>query len=81
MGALASVLTVIETLTKLAPTFVSTWNDLKPFAAQLYTQFKGEQPTDAELVDLEAQIDALATRLQIPLPPAQPGDPDFKKPI
>jgi len=79
MGALATVLTVIETLTKLAPTFVSTWNDLKPFANQLYTQFKGGQPTDEELMELERQIDALADRLQQPLPPAQPGDPDYMK--
>ena len=77
MGALTSVLTVIETLTKLAPVFVSTWNDLKPFATELYAQFKGTQPTPEELTELETQLDALAVRLQQPLPPAQPGDPDY----
>lgn len=80
MDILATVLTVVETLTKLAPTFVSTWTDLKPFATTLYTQFKGSAPTADELTALEAQIDALAARLQIPLPPAQPGDPDYTKP-
>lgn len=77
MGALETVVTVIETLSKLAPQFVATWNDLKPFANSLYAQFKGEQPTEQELLDLEAKIDALAARLQEPLPPAQPGDPDY----
>lgn len=80
MDILATVLTVVETLTKLAPTFVSTWTDLKPFAVDLYTQFKGSKPTEDELTVLEAQIDALAARLQAPLPPAQPGDPDYTKP-
>ena len=80
MGALSTVLTVVETLTKLAPTFVATWNDLKPFAQSLYTQFNdGVAPTDAQLTELEAQLDALAARLQEPLPAAQPGDPDFQK--
>ena len=77
MGALSSVLLVVETLTKLAPQFVATWNDLKPFAATLYAQFKGAEVTDAELAELEAKIDELAARLQDPLPAAQLGDPDY----
>lgn len=80
MDVLPLVLTAVETLAKLAPTFVSTWTDLKPFAVDLYTQFKGSAPTADELTVLEAQIDALAARLQVPLPPAQPGDPDYTKP-
>lgn len=79
MNALATVLTVIETLTKLAPQLVATWNDLKPFATALYTQFKGAEPTEAELAELEAKIDELAARLQVPLPEAQVGDPDYQK--
>ena len=80
MGALATVLTVIETLSKLEPVFVSTWNNLKPFAVSLFTQFKGEEPTADELTELERQIDALAATLQEPLPAAQPGDPDYQPP-
>ena len=77
MGALSSVLLVVETLTKLAPQFVATWNDLKQFDYTLYAQFKGAEVTDAELAELEAKIDELAARLQEPLPAAQLGDPDY----
>ena len=77
MNVLLTVLTVVETLTRLAPQFVTTWQDLKPFAQSLYEQFKGSPPTADELTDLETQIDALAARLQEPLPPAQLGDPDY----
>ena len=79
MDALATVLQVIEVLAKLEPVFVSTWTNLKPFATALYTQFKGTPPDEATLRSMEAQIDALAAALQVPLPPAQPGDPDFTK--
>lgn len=79
MNALSIVLMAVDTLTKLAPTFVATWNDLKPFAQSLYAQVKGTQPTPEELTELETQLDALAARLQQPLPPAQPGDEDYVK--
>lgn len=80
MDAATLVLTAVQTLAKLAPQFVATWNDLQPFANALYQQFKGSAPTDAEQADLEAKIDALAARLQQSLPDAQPGDPDYVPP-
>lgn len=68
MNALTLALTVVETLTKFAPQFVTTWSDLKPFATTLFEQFKGAQISADELVELEAKIDELAARLQEPLP-------------
>lgn len=81
MGALAIVLEVVNQAIKLAPQAVSTWNDLKPFATSLYAQIKGSAPTEAEVTEMEAKIDELAARLQVPLPEAQPGDPDYVKPV
>lgn len=68
MGAISTVLTVIETLAKLEPEFVATWNNIKPFAADLYQQFKGRAPTEKETTALEAGVDALFERLMTPLP-------------
>lgn len=79
MGALTTVLTVVETLARLAPEFVRTWDNLKPFATDLFKQLSGAEPTEAEVADMEARIDALAAQLQVPLPEAQPGDPDYQK--
>lgn len=81
IAAANAVLAVIEVLAKLEPVFVSTWTNLKPFAAALMAQFKGVAPTADELTALEVQVDALAARLQVPLPAAQPGDPDYTKPV
>jgi hypothetical protein len=77
LNIIGLVMTTVETLTKLAPRFVATWDDLQPFAVALYTEFKGAPPVGPDLAALEAKIDELAARLQVELPPAQPGDPDY----
>lgn len=82
METVATVLAVIGALAKLEPVFVSTWNNLKPFGELLFKQFSGgDEPTDEERAELDAGIDTLAARLQEPLPPAQPGDPDYVKTV
>lgn len=78
MSILTTVLTVIEMLVKAAPVVIQAGADLKPFAIALYQQLSGGQLTEAQRVDLEAKVDALFARLEEPLPPAQPGDPDYK---
>jgi hypothetical protein len=75
-----TVLTVIDLLAKYAPAFIKAWQDAKPFAAALFSQLEGRQPTVDEMVTLEAQIDNLHARMQQPLDPAQPGDPDYIPP-
>ena len=82
MDVLGTVLTVIDLAGKMLPQIMATATDLKPFASALFTQLSGgAAPTDTELAALEAKIDELAARLQAPLPPAQPGDPDYVKPV
>ena len=75
-----TVITVIQLLVKLVPVVVQAGTDLQPFAVALFNHFNGKAPTAEELVALEAKVDELAARLQVPLPAAQPGDPDYVKP-
>lgn len=71
------VLSAVETLIKVAPQVVQTIKDLKPYAVALYHELAGQPPTSDQRATLEAGVDALFARLETPLPPAQPGDPDY----
>lgn len=79
MGTLTTVLSVIELLMKATPVIIKVGADIKPFAASLYKQFKGESLTAAERAELEAAVDAQYAEFMRPQSPAQPGDPDFFK--
>jgi len=62
-----------------APTIIQTVNGVKPFATQLIGTISGKSEiTEAEAEALHALVDAALDEAQQPLPPAQPGDPDFK---
>lgn len=78
-SALAIALMVVEKLIQYAPRVVQTINDLRPFATAVFTEIKGSGPTEQEQSDLNAQIDALYQRAIQPLPPPEPGDPDYVK--
>lgn len=81
MGAtaiLSIVLTALDTLVKVAPQVVQTVGDLKPYAEQLYRNLTGQEATDEQRAAMAAGIEALFARMETPLPPAQPGDPDYK---
>ena len=78
LPALTTVLTVLEVLAKLTPTIIQVGTDLKPFAIALYEKVNGHLITPEQSAELEAMTDALYARLQEPLPPAQPGDPDYE---
>lgn len=79
MAILTTVLTAVEVLMKVMPSVMKTVDDVRPFAESFFAQLKGEELSDEDLIELEAKIDDLAAQLQVPLPPAQPGDPDFEK--
>lgn len=78
-SALAIALMVVTKLIEYAPRVVQTLNDLRPFATAVFTEIKGSGPTEQEQADLDAQIDVLYERAIKPLPPPQPGDPDYVK--
>lgn len=76
---LATVLAVLELTAKFLPVVIQTGTDLKPFAEGLFKQFKGGELTDDERTELRAAVDAQYAKAMEPLPPPQPGDPDFPK--
>lgn len=78
--ALGTVITVINTLAGLEPEMVKAWGNLKTFGTALFEEFTGQPISDADRVALETQLDDLHAQLQVPLPPAQPGDPDYVDP-
>lgn len=80
MDALAVITTVagvIKTAVDIGPTVIKTIDDAKPFAEALYRALTGNEITGDQLAELEVRIAALSAELQQPLPPAQPGDPDY----
>lgn len=79
MGILTTVLTVLDVLTKVTPVIIKVGTDLKPFAESLFKQLKGGELTAAERTELERAVDAQYAKFMQPLPPAQPGDPDYLK--
>ena len=74
---LSMVLSAVQTFIKVEPQLAQTVNDLKPFAVALYQEWTGQAPTAAQETLIVSSIDAMFGRLETPLPPAQPGDPDF----
>lgn len=77
MGALETVLTVIDLAEKYLPTAIKTGQNLMPFAEDLYKQISGQELSDDERAQLRARVDAAYARAEEPLPPPQPGDPDY----
>jgi len=66
--AIATVLTVINTIAKVYPDVVEGVENLKKFGATLFQEFTGGSISDADLATLEADIDALHAQLQVPIP-------------
>jgi hypothetical protein len=74
----AAIIAIIQTIITELPGAITTAEQVYDLAKKLFTTVNGRAPTDAEVEDLETQIDAdVADALQ-PLPPAQPGDPDYQ---
>lgn len=67
-----AILAIITQVLQVAALAVQAGKDAEPFAKILYDAFFGKAPQDvtqADLVALEAQLDALSAELQAPLPP------------
>lgn len=78
MDVLGVVLMAVETLVKTYPYIKQGFTDLKPYAVALWEKLSGKEITPEDRTVLENGVDALFARLMQPLPPAQPGDPDYK---
>ena len=80
MDALAianAVLAAIQLATKAAPIILDGVENIKVFASDLWERVTGKPPTEADEATIDALIASLTARLETPLPPAQPGDPDY----
>lgn len=72
-----AVLAAVQLATKAAPIVISTVSDAKTFAETLWKSITGTAPTEEDSAMIDALILSLTARLEVPLPPAQPGDPDY----
>lgn len=73
-----AVLAAIQLAQKAAPILIDGAENIKVFATRLWESITGTPPTEADQVTIDALLAALTTRLEVPLPPAEPGDPDYK---
>lgn len=78
-AAIASlVLTVLQTAAGAAPIVLRGIVDARPFALDLWKKLTGQEASPADEMAIDAALADLTRRLEEPLPPAQPGDPDYK---
>lgn len=77
---IATIITVLQAVVSSLPGAITTVEQLVQLGQKFFTATNGTDPTPDQIVELRAGIDAdVAAALQ-PLPPAQPGDPDYVAP-
>lgn len=75
---IAEIIAVLQVVVAQLPGAITTAEQLYDLGSKLFATVNGREPTDAEVEELEAQIDADVAESLTPLPPAQPGDPDYQ---
>lgn len=74
----ALIIQLLQAVISAAPTVIQTGEQLYDLGIKFAHTLKGSEPTPEEIAALRAQIAIdIAIALE-PLPPAQPGDPDYK---
>lgn len=80
MGVTA-VFALLQVIVANLPGAITTGQQLFDLGKKLYASINdGREPTAEEVADLRAKIAADETLALEPLPPAQPGDPDYTPP-
>lgn len=77
---IATIITVLQTVVSALPGAITTVEQLVDLGKKFFTATNGTDPTDADITALRAGIDADVAAALAPLPPAQPGDPDYVAP-
>lgn len=77
---IATVISLLQVVVAEAPGVISTGEELVNLGTKFYETVNGHVPTIAEVAELRAAIDADVILALQPLPPAQPGDPDYLAP-
>lgn len=77
MGVTA-IISILLLIVKELPDAISTVEQLVDIGKKMFATVNGREPTADEIADLELQIEANVALAMTPLPPAQPGDPDYQ---
>ncbi len=75
---IAGIIAIINTVVTYLPGAITTAEQVYELGKKLFETVNGRAPTDAEVEELETQIDVDVMEALQPLPPAQPGDPDYQ---
>lgn len=59
---------------------IKTAKELYDLGEKFFATVQGREPTADERTALQKQIDEDVAKALLPLPDAQPGDPDYKAP-
>lgn len=74
----AEIIGILLLVVKELPGAIKTTTELIDLGQKMFATVNGREPTPEEVADLEAQIEADVAEALTPLPPAEPGDPDYK---
>ncbi len=77
---IATIITVLQTVVSALPGAITTVEQLVQLGQKFFTATNGTDPTADEIAQLRAAIDSDVAQALAPLPPAQPGDPDYVLP-
>lgn len=75
---IAGVIALLKVVAVELPGAISTGVQLVDLGTKFYEVANGRVPSDAEVAELRAMVDADVATALTPLPPAQPGDPDYQ---
>ncbi len=74
---IAGVISLLQVVVANLPGAITTVTQLVDLGQKFFATTNGRDPTPDEVAALRASIDADLMDALTPLPPAQPGDPDF----
>ena len=74
---LTGIIALLQTVVANLPGTITTVEQLTALGTKFYATINGHQPSDVEVAELRAMIDADVAEALTPLPLAQPGDPDY----
>lgn len=77
---IGAIIAILQTVVTELPGAITTVEQLVSLGQKFFTSVNGKDPTTEEISALRAGIDADVAAALEPLPPAQPGDPDFGQP-
>lgn len=74
------IIQLLQAVVQNLPSAITTAEQLYALGQKFATAVNGTAPTADEIATLRAQIDSDIVTALLPLPPTQPGDPDYVAP-